>query len=106
MSIRALLRTLFRCFPILLAAQPAQDPAALARKALDLVLVGQYAELEMSTADVQKGMPAAELAKVGAMIKTYGAVEKIAEPVVTISWAPTASWYFRSDSPIRISISG
>jgi dienelactone hydrolase len=39
----------------------------------------------MSTADVQKGMPAAELAKVGAMIKTYGAMEKIADPVVTKS---------------------
>jgi hypothetical protein len=71
---------------ILLTAQPAQDPAVLAKKALDLVLAGQYAEfLQMSTADVQKGMPAAELAKVGALIKTYGAMEKIADPVVTKS---------------------
>jgi dienelactone hydrolase len=84
MSIRALLT--LPLLSILLAAQPAQDPAALAKKALDLVLGGQYAEfLQMSTADVQKGMPAAELAKVGAMIKTYGAVEKIADPVVTKS---------------------
>jgi dienelactone hydrolase len=84
MSIRALLT--LPLLSILLAAQPAQDPAALAKKALDLVLAGQYADfLQMSTADVQKGMPAAELAKVGAMIKTYGAVEKIADPVVTKS---------------------
>jgi dienelactone hydrolase len=84
MSIRALLT--LPLLSILLAAQPAQDPAVLAKKALDLVLAGQYAEfLQMSTADVQKGMPAAELAKVGAMIKTYGAMEKIADPVVTKS---------------------
>jgi fermentation-respiration switch protein FrsA (DUF1100 family) len=88
MSIRAFLT--LPLLSILLAAPPAQDPAALARKALDLVLAGQYAEfLQMSTADVQKGMPAAELAKVGAMIKTYGPVEKIAEPVVTRS-GPTS----------------
>jgi dienelactone hydrolase len=81
MSIRA-----FQILPllsILLAAQPAQDPTVLARKALDLVLAGQYAEfLQMSTADVQKSMPAAELAKVGAMIKTYGALENLAAPAV------------------------
>ncbi|MEO8597003.1 MAG: alpha/beta fold hydrolase [Candidatus Solibacter sp.] len=71
---------------VMLAAQPAQDPAALARKALDSVLGGQYNEfLQMSTADVQKGLPAAELAKVGALIKTYGAVENIGDPQVTKS---------------------
>ena len=84
MSIRALLT--LPLLSILLTAQPAQDPAVLAKKALDLVLAGQYAEfLQMPTADVQKGMPAAELAKVGALIKTYGAMEKIADPVVTKS---------------------
>ena len=84
MSIRAL--RLLPLLSILLAAQPVQDPAVLARKALDLVLAGQYAEfLQMSTADVQKGLPAAELAKVGAMIKTYGAMEKLADPAVTRS---------------------
>ena len=82
MSIRAL--QILPLLSILLAAQPAQDPAVLARKALDLVLAGQYAEfLQMSTADVQKSMPAAELAKVGAMIKTYGALENLAAPAVT-----------------------
>ena len=71
---------------LLLAAQTAQDPAALARKALDYVLAGQYNEfLQMSTADVQKGLPAAELAKVGALIKTYGAMEKLGDVQVTKS---------------------
>ena len=84
MSIRAL--RIFPLLSILLAAQPAQDPTVLAKKALDLVLAGQYAEfLQMSTADVQKGISAAELAKVGALIKTYGAMEKIADPAVTKS---------------------
>lgn len=84
MLIRAL--RILPLFSLLLAAQPAQDSTVLARKALDLVLAGQYAEfLQVSTADVQKGMPAAELAKVGAMIKTYGAVEKIGDPTATRS---------------------
>ena len=79
----------FRILPllcILLAAQPVQDPTVLARKALDLVLAGKYAEfLQMSTADVQKGLPEAEMAKLGAMIKTYGAMEKLADPTATRS---------------------
>ena len=84
MSIRAL--RILPLLSILLAAQPAQDPTVLARKALDLVLAGQYAEfLQVSTADVQKGLPAAELAKVGALIKTYGAMEKLGDPAVTRS---------------------
>jgi dienelactone hydrolase len=53
---------------------------------LNLVLAGQYAEfLQMSTADVQKGLPEAEMAKLGAMIKTYGAMEKLADPTATRS---------------------
>ena len=79
----------FRILPllsILLAAQPDQDPTVLARKALNLVLAGQYAEfLQMSTADVQKSLPEAEMAKLGAMIKTYGAMEKLADPTATRS---------------------
>ena len=72
MLIRAL--RILPLLSVLLAAQPAQDPTALARKALDLVLAGKYDEfLQMSTADVQKSLPAAELAKLGATIKTYGA---------------------------------
>src|SRR5689334_8322744 len=84
MSIRAL--RILPLLSVLLAAQPAQDPAALARKALDLMLAGQYADfLQMATADVQKSLPAAELAKVGATIKTYGALEKLGDPAVTKS---------------------
>src|ERR1035441_4792538 len=84
MSIRAFL--ILPLLTILLSAQPAQDPAVLARKALDLVLAGHYAEfLQVSTADVQKGLPAAELTKVGALIKTYGALEKLGDAVVTRS---------------------
>jgi hypothetical protein len=82
MLIRAL--RILPLLTILLAAQPAQDPAVLARKALDSVLSGKYDEfLRVSTTDVQKGLPAPELAKVGAMIKTYGALEKLGDPVVT-----------------------
>ena len=78
MLIRAL--GLLPLLSILLAAQPAQDPAALARKALDLLLAGKYEEFhQVSTADVQKGLPLTELAKLGAMIKGYGAMEKIGD---------------------------
>jgi dienelactone hydrolase len=71
---------------MLLAAQPAQDPAGLARKALDFVLSGKYDEfLQASTTDVQKGLPVGELAKVGTMIKAYGALEKLGDPAVTKS---------------------
>src|ERR1017187_8788745 len=84
MSIRAL--RIFPLLSILLAAQPAQDPTVLAKKALDLVLAGRYADfLQVSTADVQKGLPVAELAKVGALIKTYGAMEKLGDPALTHS---------------------
>jgi fermentation-respiration switch protein FrsA (DUF1100 family) len=62
---------------LLLAAQ-AQDPAALARKALDAVLAEKYADfLKLSTGDVQKDLPEAALAKIGAQVKSMGAVENI-----------------------------
>jgi dienelactone hydrolase len=84
MLIRAL--RILPLLSVLLAAQPAQDPTALARKALDLVLAGKYDDfLQMSTPDVQKSLPAAELAKLGATIKTYGAMEKIGDPTATRS---------------------
>ena len=55
----------------------------MAKKALDHVLAGQYADfLQMSTADVQKSLPEAEMAKLGAMIKTYGALEKLGDPTI------------------------
>jgi dienelactone hydrolase len=84
MLIRAL--RILPLLSVLLAAQPSQDPTALARKALDSVLAGKYDDfLQMSTADVQKSLPAAELAKLGATIKTYGALEKIGDPATTRS---------------------
>src|SRR5947207_10742600 len=65
---------------ILLAAQPAGDPAALARKALDLLLSGDYSGLGgMFSAPMAKDLPESTLVKVGLQIKTYGAVEKIGE---------------------------
>src|ERR1019366_9531806 len=79
----------FRILPllsILLAAQPAQDPTVLARKALDLVLAARYAEfLQMSPADGQKRLPEAEMAKLGTMIKTYGANAKPPGPTAARS---------------------
>jgi dienelactone hydrolase len=65
-------------------AQPAPDPTATARKALDAVLAEKYSEFTaMGTADVQKDLNEAALAKLGAQIKTLGAVEKIDNPQVT-----------------------
>ncbi|MGA2269774.1 MAG: alpha/beta fold hydrolase [Bryobacteraceae bacterium] len=67
--------------PVLLLAQPAQDPAALGRKALDLLLAGNYPELSpMFTTDMKKALPEEALGKIGAQIKSWGAVEKIGEP--------------------------
>jgi dienelactone hydrolase len=67
--------------PMLLLAQPAQDPAALGRKALDLLLAGNYPELsKMFTAEMKKAIPDDALGKIGAQIKSWGAVEKIGDP--------------------------
>jgi dienelactone hydrolase len=65
----------------LIAAQPAADPAATARKALDAVLGAKYADFSrMCTAELQKDLPEANLAKIGDQIKTFGAVDKIDNP--------------------------
>src|SRR5271157_4466295 len=67
--------------PVLLLAQPAQDPAALGRKALDLMLAGNYPELsQMFTTDMKKAVPEEALGKIGTQIKSWGAMEKIGEP--------------------------
>ena len=67
--------------PVLLVAQPAQDPAALGGKALDLLLAGNYAELsQMFTTDMKKALPVETLAKIGTQIKTWGAAQTIGEP--------------------------
>jgi dienelactone hydrolase len=69
---------------LVLAAQTGPDPAATARKALDAVLGGRYSEFTaMGTADVQKDLNEAALAKLGAQIKTFGAVDKIDDPQIT-----------------------
>jgi alpha-beta hydrolase superfamily lysophospholipase len=71
--------------PMLLLAQ-ATDPAALARKSVDQLLAGQYSEfLAGATAAVQKDLPEPELAKLGTLIKGYGAVQSFGEPAVTKS---------------------
>lgn len=70
------------CFSAgLLLAQPAADPAATARKALDSLLGARYAELTpVFTPEMQKAFPDAEMAKLGAQIKSFGDVGKIGEP--------------------------
>jgi dienelactone hydrolase len=80
--IRAL--RIFPLFACLLAAQTAQDPAAVARKALDAVLGGRYSEfLQMSSADIQKDLPEATLAKIGEQFKAFGAMESVGAPQTT-----------------------
>jgi len=75
-----------RIFPLLaalVAAQP-QDPAALARKALDAVLGGRYSEfLKMGTADLQSSLPEPALAKIADQFKAAGAVETVSDPQTT-----------------------
>jgi len=67
----------------------APDPGATARKALDLFLGGKYADLTQmftpgSKAEQNGVIPYSEaaLAKLGAMAKSYGDVQKIGEPSV------------------------
>jgi uncharacterized protein len=68
----------------LLLAQPAADPAATARKALDSLLGARYSELTPTfTPEMQKAFPDAEMAKLGAQIKSFGAVGKIGDPSAT-----------------------
>jgi dienelactone hydrolase len=70
-------------FSILLAAQP-QDPAALARKELDALLGEKYSDfLQSTTEDMKRDLPVEALAKIGATIKGYGAVEKIGDAAAT-----------------------
>ncbi|HJZ98475.1 MAG TPA: hypothetical protein VKE70_18320, partial [Candidatus Solibacter sp.] len=75
-----------RLLPLLslvLAAQTAPDPAAVARKALDAVLTGKYADFTaLGTDDVKKDLNEAALAKIGAQLKTYGEMEKVENPQV------------------------
>ena len=76
-----------RIFPLvaaLLAAQPAQDPSPLARKALDAFLGGRYAEfVKMGTADLQSSLPEPAVAKLADQFKSAGAVENVGNPQTT-----------------------
>jgi len=64
-------------------SQPAADPAAIARKALDLLLAQNYPEFSALAAPQYKiNMNEQAFGKLGAQIKGWGAVEKIGEPVV------------------------
>ncbi len=61
-------------------AQTAADPAATAKKALDLLLGGKYQELApLFTADMQKAYPEASLAK---LREEFGPVKEIEAPTV------------------------
>lgn len=63
-------------------AQTAPDPAQTARKALDDLLAQKYSELFQSfTPELQKQLPAAQLAKIGDSLKALGAPQ-IGEPAV------------------------
>lgn len=68
----------------LLVAQPAPDPAAVARKALDLLLAEKYSELfQMFSPDLQKAIPEDALGRIGAtQVKHLGAPQKIGDPAV------------------------
>jgi pimeloyl-ACP methyl ester carboxylesterase len=73
-------------------AQPAADPAATARKALDLLLGGKYAELgPLFTPAMQKDYAPAALAKLGEQIQSWGALGKVDDPQVQKSGANTVA---------------
>ena len=67
----------------LLMAQPAPDAGATARKALDLLLAEKYPEMEqMFAPNLKESMKLDGLQKLGAQIKSWGAVENIGAPDV------------------------
>ena len=66
-------------------AQPAADPAATARKALDLLLAGQYTQLTpLFTPEMQKAYPGPELAK---LRQGFGTLKTVDSPTVQKSGA-------------------
>jgi dienelactone hydrolase len=66
-----------------LAAQPAQEPAATARKALDLFFQQKYQDLfQMFAPSLQKDVPLEQLPKIGDTAKRWGAPENIGQPEV------------------------
>ncbi len=75
----------------LLMAQSAPDPAAVARKGLDLLLAEKYSDLfQMFSPELQKAIPEAGLAKIGGtQVKPLGAAEKVGDPAVRKAGANT-----------------
>jgi dienelactone hydrolase len=66
-----------------LFSQPAADPAAIARKALDLLLAQNYPEFSaLASPQLKANLNEQAFGRLGAQIKGWGAVEKIGEPVV------------------------
>jgi dienelactone hydrolase len=66
-----------------LFSQAAGDPAAIARKALDLLLAQNYPEFAaLAAPQLKTNMNEQAFAKLGAQIKGWGAVEKIGDPAV------------------------
>src|SRR5208283_1988717 len=63
--------------------QPAADPAATARKMLDNLLAQNYSEFAaLAAPQLKTNMNEQAFGKMGAMIKSWGAVGKIGDPVV------------------------
>jgi dienelactone hydrolase len=64
-------------------AQPAQDSGAVAKKALDQLLAGQYTDLTGNlTPEAKKAWSPESLRKLGDQIKTWGTLEKVGDPTV------------------------
>jgi dienelactone hydrolase len=62
-------------------AQPAPDPAATGRKAVDLLLAEKYSDVfQLFSPEMQKAIPEPELAKIAAPLKARGPVESVGEP--------------------------
>jgi fermentation-respiration switch protein FrsA (DUF1100 family) len=89
-EVKSLRLLCFLAAGLAMAQQPAADPAATARKALDLLIAGKYAELTpLFTPEMQKDLSPAALAKLGEQIQTFGALSKIDEPQLQKAGANT-----------------
>ena len=85
---------LFWAIAAIAAAQPAPDPGATTRKALDLLLAGRYAEMTpLFTPEMQKAYPEPALGKLGAQIKSFGTMTKVDDPQVQRNGAMTIVVY-------------
>ena len=64
-----------------LALAQAADPSGTAKKALDLFLGGKFAELnQMFAPSMKDKYTEADLSKLAAQVKTWGAVQNIGQP--------------------------